>query len=198
MRFIMVSIVLVICSVSPSAAATFVQDTGGFVIEIQSLEVQGAYYNVAFHKNISFNDLYGATDTGFATQPYFWGNSAGAYHAADAIMKALLGNPDTGMKTGQAWAYGAFQDADYFLIPFQTDGNRPATLNAWGDGYWPLHSDGLYDFTQANSINKEYDIGPNFVFATFQTLNPVPVPGSGLVLLTGLVFLAGLRTRQGL
>ena len=69
--------------------------SAGLVTEILGLDIGGTAYDVKFHTNKSFNELWDADGDGvfaegdsseFNAAPIFWGNGAGAELAASAII----------------------------------------------------------------------------------------------------------------
>jgi hypothetical protein len=85
---------------------------------ILGLDIGGTLYDVTFHTNTgdSFTALWDADNDGvfgggasvFTAAPHFWGDAAGAFQAAGAIVEAL-GTADTTTPLG----------SDSFLVPFQ-------------------------------------------------------------------------------
>lgn len=199
MKQLLVAVLLVSACLSPSYAdaAVFSEDADGFVTSIQGVEIDGSLFNITFHKNISFNTLFGAVgdEEVFTTQPYFWGNPTGASMAADAILDAL-GDDRT---TGRALYFGSWIDADYFWIPYQTSPGRPLLVQAYNDNNAALHIDIKANLIYPNTMHRDstYATTADLVWATFQTVTPVPVPAAFWLFGCGLLSLAGISRKLG-
>lgn len=192
MKFLFATITILLLSFNISAAAPSFTEVDGYVTIIHDLEIEGSLFDVTFHRVISFNDLYGANDESFVTQPYFWGDRMAAYYAALAI-RDVLGQDK---KTSRRWYTGdgtnsGWTASDTFLVPYQTVPTQSGNINAMGDPYYPLNSDGILDFAGVYAINKT-SVSENFTYATFQDLNAVPVPSAISLLAFGLLSLIGI------
>ena len=160
---------------------------GAVISQISGLYIGGtvnATYDVTFHPEKSFNDLwdddndgtFGGGSSVFSAAPTFWQDSdSGGIYAADAIIAHLNSTGDTTVGTGQN-----------FLVPYNTSTGNLTSL-----------SDTITSFDKGGQAVQFLD---NSIFSTapYVSFTPtaVPVPAAVWLFGSGLIGLAGMARRK--
>ncbi|MCB1936440.1 MAG: PEP-CTERM sorting domain-containing protein [Nitrosomonas sp.] len=161
------------------------------VTSLSNLDIGGTKYNVTFHSDISFNDLFDKDNDGifndndgsvFNRAPTFFGNIAGAGIAADAIINAL-GTTDHTYQT----TTGNLRDL--FYVPHTIFGHTNTQIGYMTDDFSSLTSDsrvrGDIGRTTSNRIP----------FVSFEAVpTPPTLALAGLAL--GIMGMMGRRRRE--
>jgi hypothetical protein len=193
-RFILIGLALLGLFVSSAQAA--------LVTEIRGLGVFGTMYDVTFHRDSSFDDLwpwywenegeYNPTMAFNGSAPMFWDDSSRAVSATRAIM-AYLGDTH--------WTAPSNVLYDGFFVPFSACSCDLGGINGttftgvhkiyvMRDLYTELSADSPYGHTW-------HPFWPAAgVYASFQEVSAVPVPASVWLFGTALIGLVGFSKRK--
>lgn len=184
------------CAASLAVLST--QAHAALVTEILGLDIGGTRYDVTFHSQASFQNLWdadgdwvfgdgdGAT---FNNAPTFWNNAAAAYLAATAIMNAL-GSSDITLEADTNPDLPR-PESDSFMVPYeQLDLSKGLYVGLWQDQYEP-GSDGIYSNGNLPINSASLNYAP---YASFSA--SVPVPAAAWLFGSGLLGLIGISRRK--
>ncbi len=205
MRPIVNLFLLTVISGTPllSNAATLITDPGdGHVTSILGLQVGSSFYDATFEPGSpSFNSLwdadgdkiFGNDSSTFNQAPMFWGDSASAQIAAQAIMDALgssaFNYAGTPVLYGGVW----HSCCDSFIVPYDFSG----ATNMW---VWYESSPLLTAPTFDSLLDRDWfevtyaDFGAPYV--SFEISAAVPLLGAFWLFGSGLLGLVGIARRK--
>jgi hypothetical protein len=179
-RYLLISMAMLGMSVSYANAAS--------VSGLQNVDIGGTLYDVTFHSNLSFYELWDGNIDGnfepdgsvFDGAPTFWGDELLAESAATAVM-SKLGVFDTVLDSA----------GDGFAVPYaHKDSSSIGLVKIWFEYYPHLGADLLFYDT------RYYFTGSSDVpYASF-AVSAVPVPAAVWLFGTALIGLVGFSKRK--
>lgn len=180
---------MLISNFNLAKAGTLQFGSDGEVIAIDGLNIQGTDYDVTFHKDKSFNDLFGTFDLDSQGDPTFWNDANGANDATDSIMFALGDSnytwKDDNHTTQSEW--------DLFLVPYFS--NLTGAFRGVTDIGVQLNQDIRFDGGAQWNINQAPPSDGNIIWP-IATFTPTAVPEPLTILASGIALGLGFLVNR--
>lgn len=168
---------------------------GAVISQISGLYIGGTVddtYDVTFHTDKSFNNLWDDDDDGtfgggssvFPSAPTFWGDTNGGYDAAVAIIAHLDATGDTTVGTGTN-----------FLVPYSTTSGDTLYSGIDFITSYDYNTDTYGGPAPALQQTLDYEIFATVPYVSF-TPTAVPVPAAVWLFGSGLIGLVGMARRK--